>query len=81
MWRSRSDAPPLSLLRALLPLLALVAASEVSARAADADGTALDVVGRITEVVVEVTAEMRDGSRIRAVWDRVGNGLSLEELD
>jgi hypothetical protein len=46
-----------------------------------ADATFLDVAGKITETTVDVTATLRDGKRLHAVWDREGNGISLEHLD
>jgi hypothetical protein len=45
------------------------------------DGSVLDVEGRITGETVDVTARMRDGKRVHAVWDREGKGISLEILD
>jgi hypothetical protein len=45
------------------------------------DGTFIDVAGKITETTVDVTAAMRDGKRVHAVWDRKGNGISIEHLN
>lgn len=46
-----------------------------------ADGTSVDVDGKITATTVDVTAALRDGSRVHAVWDRKGKGISLEHLN
>lgn len=46
-----------------------------------ADGTTLEVSGEITDKTVDVTATLRDGKRIHAVWDRTGKGLLLEHLN
>lgn len=53
----------------------------LSMRAGYADGTALDVEGALTAGTLDVTATLRDGKRIHAVWDRAGKGISLEVLD
>lgn len=45
------------------------------------DGTAMEVSGEITDKTVDVTATLRDGKRIHAVWDRSGKGLLLEQLN
>lgn len=45
------------------------------------DGTAMEVSGEITDKTVDVTATLRDGKRIHAVWDRSGKGLLLEHLN
>jgi len=50
-------------------------------RAGYADGTSLDVEGALTAETLDVTATLRDGKRVRAVWDRAGKGISLEVLD
>jgi hypothetical protein len=47
----------------------------------DGEETVLDAEGRITEETVDVTALLRDGKRVHAVWDREGKGISLEVLD
>lgn len=45
------------------------------------DGTAMEVSGEITDKTVDVTATLRDGKRVHAVWDRSGKGLLLEHLN
>ena len=45
------------------------------------DGTSLEVSGKITDTTVDLTATLRDGKRIHAVWDRSGRGISLEHLN
>ncbi len=50
-------------------------------RADYSDGTAIDVEGFITTEFLDVTAELRDGKRVRAIWDRSGKEIKLEVLD
>lgn len=56
-------------------------AGSLSLRAGYADGTALDVEGTLSAGTLDVIAKLRDGKRVRAVWDRTGEGISLEALD
>jgi hypothetical protein len=46
-----------------------------------ADSTALDVEGTLEDGEVDLTATLRDGKRLHAVWDRNGKRIVLEYLD
>lgn len=53
----------------------------VSMRVEYRDGTFIEVDGKITDNTLDVTATLRDGKKVHAVWDRQGKGLSLEHLN